>query len=196
MDDATREHRWADAMRAARSGDRAAYAALLGELADFLRPLAAARLGRMGISAQEVEDVVQETLTAIHLKRDTWDGDRPFLPWARAIARHKTLDAARRLGRARARAHATPVEDMADILPAPAAAPHGEGRDAETLVATLPVRERGVVAALGLEGLSVAAAARRFAISEGAVRVAFHRGLTRLRALSAEKPEPGRRAAK
>jgi RNA polymerase sigma-70 factor (ECF subfamily) len=59
----------------------------------------------------------------------------------------------------------------------------------------LPARERGVVAALGLEGLSVAAAARRFAISEGAVRIALHRGLSRLRALSADDPEPGRRAA-
>jgi RNA polymerase sigma-70 factor (ECF subfamily) len=147
----------------------------------------------MGFSVQDVEDVVQETLTAIHLKRDTWNDDRPILPWARAIARHKALDAARRL--ARARANATPVEDMADILPAPAAAPHGAAQDAEAMVATLPARERGVVAALGLEGLSVAAAARRFAISEGAVRIALHRGLSRLRALSADDPEPGRRAA-
>jgi RNA polymerase sigma-70 factor (ECF subfamily) len=201
MDDAAREARWAGAMRAALHGDRTAYAGLLTELAAFLRPLAAARLGRMGFGAQDVEDVVQETLAAIHRKRDTWDGDRPFLPWVRAIARHKALDAGRRLARARARSHATPVEDMADALPAPAEPSAAAARDAETLVAALPGRERGVVAALGLEGLSVAAAARRFAISEGAVRVAFHRGLARLRALAAaDAPdaasETGRRAAR
>lgn len=196
MDDTTREERWAAAMRAARRGDRTTYATLLEELAVFLRPLVAARLGSMGFGAQEVEDVVQETLTAAHLKRDTWDDRRPFLPWIRAIARHKTLDAARRLIRARARAAAQPVEALADVLPAPAAVSCGVARDAETLVAALAGRERGVVAALGLEGLSVAAAARRFAISEGAVRVAFHRGLARLRALAAEDPESGRRAAR
>lgn len=196
MDDALRELRWSAAMRTARRGDRAAYAALLAELATFLCPLVAARLGRMGFGAHEAEDVMQEALTAIHLKRDTWDEARPFLPWARAIARHKALDAARRLIRARARTAAQSVEDLANVLPAPAAAPACAAQDATTMVATLTGRERGVVAALGLDGLSVGAAARRFSISEGAVRVAFHRGLARLRALAVtEQNDPARRAA-
>lgn len=170
-------------MRRARRGDCAAYASLLREIAAFLRPIVRARLGAMGFGAQEVEDVVQEALTTIHLKRDTWDEGRPLMPWLRAIARHKTLDAARRLGRMRRRADPRPVEDMADLLPAPAAAVAQADAHAQSLVAGLPARERGVVAALGIEGLSVAAAARRLSISEGAVRVAFHRGLSRLRAL-------------
>lgn len=192
MDD--REGRWAGAMRAARRGDAAAYRGLLAEIAAALRGMTRARLSRMGLSPDEAEDVVQETLIALHAKRHTWDEDRPFLPWLHAIARYRMIDAARRLGRVRARTVASPVEDLADLLPAPAPR-EGAALDRERLVAALPGRERGVVAALGLEGMSVTAAARRFAISEGAVRVAFHRGLTRLRTLSDRAQAPGRGTA-
>lgn len=179
------ETRLATALRAANAGDAAAYEAFLSEAADLLRAGARARLSRLGFGPDDAEDVVQETLVALHLKRDTWDGARPVLPWIRAIARHKALDAARRLGRLRARTSAQPVEDWADILPGahePAAEIEPERVVRERLAEALKGRERGVVAALGLEGLSVAAVAARFAISEGAVRVAFHRGLARLRA--------------
>ncbi|MFN3263236.1 MAG: sigma-70 family RNA polymerase sigma factor [Pikeienuella sp.] len=180
-DAALRERRWSSLMNAARAGDRAAYARLLAEVAEALRPPIRARLARLGFDAAHAEDALQETLIALHEKGGTWDGRRPITPWIRAIARHKALDLARRLGRARARTADAPVEDWAERIaaeeaaaPAPAEAAH--------LVAALPRRERGVVSALGLEGLDVAAAAARLGMSEGAVRVAFHRGLARLRA--------------
>lgn len=172
-------------MRAARAGDGAAYARLLAEVAAALRPLLRARLGRLGFDAAHAEDALQETLIALHEKAPTWDAARPIVPWIRAIARHKALDLARRLGRARARTAPGPVEDWADVFAAPAEAPQPETR-AASLVAALPGRECGAVTALGLEGLSVRAAAGRLGISEGAVRVAFHRGLARLRARAAE----------
>lgn len=176
-------------MRAARSGDSAAYEALLGEIALMLRAMVNQRLRAMGINAQEVEDVVQDALMAVHLKRDTWEADRPLVPWVRAIAQYKMLDAARSHGRRRRRAHDRPVEEMADRLPAPAGAPWGMARDAERLVARLPARERGVVSALALDGMSVECVALRLAISEGAVRVAFHRGLARLARLAGGQAE-------
>ncbi len=179
---ALRERRWSSLMNAARAGDGAAYARLLSEVAEALRPLIRARLARLGFDAAHAEDALQETLIALHEKGGTWDGRRPITPWIRAIARHKALDLARRLGRARARTADAPVEDWAERLPAEAAAPLADAADAATLVAGLPLRERGVVSALGLEGLTVAAAALRLGMSEGAVRVAFHRGLARLRA--------------
>ncbi|HKK36173.1 MAG TPA: sigma-70 family RNA polymerase sigma factor [Paracoccaceae bacterium] len=187
-----REDRWRSAMLKARAGDAAAYEALLGEIAELIRRAAGRRLTAMGLGMEEVEDVVQETLIALHAKRHTWDPDRPILPWVRAIARHKTLDAARRLIRGRGRLHARPVEELAELIAAPEAAPAGARRDAEALVARLPARERGVVAALAFEGLSVAAAAARLSIGEGAVRVAFHRALARLARLAHEPgPAPG-----
>ncbi|MGM0584868.1 MAG: sigma-70 family RNA polymerase sigma factor, partial [Pseudomonadota bacterium] len=170
----------------ARRGDSAAYESLLREAAEMMRAMVRARLGAMGFGPEEVEDVVQEALIALHVKRDTWDAERPITPWIRAIARYRMLDAARSLGRSRRRAHDRPVEEMADRLAAPAGAPHGAARDAETLVARLPARERGVVEALSLDGMSVAGAAARLSISEGSVRVAFHRGLARLSRLAAD----------
>ncbi len=182
-------------MQAACAGDRAAYEALLADIAGMLRAHARARLARSGFGPEEAEDVVQETLIALHAKRHTWDPERPILPWIQAIARHKTVDAARRLGRARRRADARPVEDLADLLPARTERPDAR-RDAHALLARLPNRERGVVEALAIEGLSIAATASRVAISEGAVRVAFHRGLARLRRLAGEDGPGERKAAR
>lgn len=180
MDD--REDRWTSAMRAARRGHSTAYADLLREIAEMLQGLTRARLIRLGLDAQEAEDVVQETLIALHQKRDTWDERRPILPWIYAIARYKLLDAVRSLSRARRRTDGASLEDFADLECASIEASARDilDGDVERLVASLPRRERGVVAALGLEGLSVAATAARFALSEVAVRVAFHRGLARL----------------
>jgi RNA polymerase sigma-70 factor (ECF subfamily) len=89
------ERSWADALRRGIAGDTQAYAWFLGEVAATLRPLVARRCG-----AADAEDVVQEVLLALHDKRATWDGERPVLPWVRAIARHKLTDALRRHYRA------------------------------------------------------------------------------------------------
>jgi RNA polymerase sigma-70 factor (ECF subfamily) len=185
-----REEDWAAAMRAAQQGCGASYARLLGEIAAALRGPVRGRLARFGSSDAETEDVVQEVLIAIHRKRDTWDPARPFLPWLAALTRHRVIDATRRLGRARGRAAAATVDEMADVLPAPTPTPAPLAGERARMIAALPARERGVVAALGLEGQSVAAAATRFAISEGAVRVAFHRGLARLRRMAEAPPNP------
>ncbi len=175
-----REERWAAAMRAAMDGDSAAYERLLAELAAMLRGLARARLCRSGLGPGETEDVVQEVLLAVHRKRDTWDDARPFLPWLNAIAEYKMIDAMRRIGRARRRTVDQPVDEMAERLSAPPREPTLADTDPARAIEALPERERSVVAALGIEGLSVRGAAARLAISEVAVRVAFHRGLARL----------------
>jgi RNA polymerase sigma-70 factor, ECF subfamily len=188
-----REERWAAAMRAALDGDAGAYERLLGEVAAMLRGLLRARLARLGSGPDDAEDVLQEVLLAVHRKRDSWDRARPFLPWLHAIAEYKAIDAARRIGKARRRTVDAPVEEMADWLPAP---PRREMAlavaDPERAIASLPARERGIVAALGIEGISVRGAAARFAISEVAVRVAFSRGLARLARLAGGDGSAGR----
>jgi RNA polymerase sigma-70 factor (ECF subfamily) len=170
-----REGRWAAAMLAARGGDAEAYARLLAEIATALRAFAATALQRTGLERHDVEDVVQETLLALHVKRHTWDPSRPFLPWLRAIARHKAIDIVRRRG---ARAE-LPLEDFAETLIAPAAEP-ARGVQVERFLAALPPRQREVVTALAVDGASVADTARRFNLSRGAVYVALHRGLAAL----------------
>lgn len=175
-----REIRWRAAMQAAATGDRKAYAALLSAIGDRVRHYAGRRVTQIGAGPEDVEDIVQDVLFALHTKRDTWEPTRPFCPWVDAIIRYKTADALRRLGRRRAM-----TSDSMDRVAATVAAPLptmpvDASGDIRRYLSALPRRERGVVAALGLDGMTIAGCAERFGISEGAVRVAFHRGLARL----------------
>ena len=94
-----REKEWAVLLRAGNAGDAAAYHRLLAQLTPVLRAFAGRGLLRAGASAADAEDIVQETLLALHLKRQTWDENGPLSPWLYAIARHKLIDALRRRGR-------------------------------------------------------------------------------------------------
>ncbi len=172
-----REAVLAPLLRAANSGDAAAYARLLETVTPLLRAAARRNLARAGMDASDAEDLVQETLLAIHLKRHTWDPSRPVGPWLQAIVRHKFIDAMRRRGR---HIH-VPVDDLAEILPAPEAEPP-VSREIERHLGDLPARQRDIVRAIAVDGASTDEAAARFSISEGAVRVALHRGLAALAA--------------
>ena len=109
-----RERIWTGWMRAANAGDGIAYRRLLEALAPLLRQIVGRSFARAGFGNSDVEDVVQETLLAIHLKRQTWDDDKAITPWVTAIARHKVIDSLRRRGR-----HAElPIDDFLDVLPA------------------------------------------------------------------------------
>src|SRR6188768_4537512 len=85
-------------MRRARQGDDEAYRRLLGHVSLWLRAVVRRGLVAAGRGPADCEDIVQETLLAMHLKRDTWDEARPIAPWLRAIARHKLADYLRRRG--------------------------------------------------------------------------------------------------
>ena len=171
-----REKEWADLMRRANAGDAAAYRRLLEALAPVLRAAARRGFARAGKSDADAEDVVQETLLAIHLKRHTWDATAPVGPWVRAIARNKLIDALRRRG---SRIE-VPIEDYIDYLPAEPEGQSGIVRDVERRLHELPERQRDVVRAVAVEGVSIAETATRLAVSQGAVRVALHRGLAAL----------------
>lgn len=168
-----REAQWSDLMRAARAGDGAAYERCLREMAQALRPLVRRGLYRTGGNPAETEDVVQDILIAVHLKRQTWDDSRPIGPWIAGIARYKIIDAARRSGR---RTN-LPIEDFADILPAEAEPETASERDVTRSLESLPEGQRKVVRAIAIEGASIAVAAQTLNMNEGAVRVALHRGL-------------------
>src|SRR5712672_2275315 len=94
-----REDEWTGLMRSAIAGDSAAYHRLLKAVTPVLRAAARRGLARAGQPVDQSEDIVQEILLAVHLKRHTWDADAPFSPWLFAIARNKLVDALRRRGR-------------------------------------------------------------------------------------------------
>lgn len=170
---------WGDLMRAALAGDGGAYRRLLDAITPRLRAIAARSLARAGLGAGEAEDVVQETLLAVHLKRHTWDPREPFAPWVHTIARNKAVDALRRRGR---RVELT-IDDFAEVLSAPEARDPTEGRDVERLLGSLGERQRDIVRSVSLEDRSIRETAERLSMTEGAVRVALHRGLKALAAL-------------
>lgn len=171
-----READWTGLMRAALGGDDQAYRRLLRSLATALRASVGSFAFRTGLAAGDVEDVVQETLLAIHLKRATWRDGEPVGAWARAIARNKAVDALRRRGR---HMHVA-VDAFAETLAAPEPESHASARDIERCLAALPEGQRAAVRAISLEQMSLAEAARKLAITEGALRVALHRGLKSL----------------
>lgn len=161
-------------MRAASRGDSASYRTLLSELAEALRGVVAGGFARAGLGSGDVEDVVQETLLALHLKRHTWDESQPFVPWVNAIARNKLIDNLRRRGR---RVH-IPIDEIGDMIAQPAAT--GDTIDAERALAILSGRQRDIVMAISIKGATARDVARDLGMTEGAVRVALHRALQAL----------------
>jgi RNA polymerase sigma-70 factor (ECF subfamily) len=171
-----KERDWSAWMMSALAGDEAAYRRLLGAVAPFLRAVARSRARGLGLELADVEDVVQETLLAIHLKRGTWDSAQPVGPWVAAIARNKMIDAARRHGRR----VSLPIDDFSETLAAEEPEQGLSEREADRLLEVLPGKQRDVVRSMTVEGADAAETARRFGMSEGAVRVALHRGLAGL----------------
>ncbi|MDQ1079095.1 sigma-70 family RNA polymerase sigma factor [Pseudoroseomonas cervicalis] len=175
-----REEDWAAWMRAARAGDAEAYRQFLLGVAPYLRALARRSCLRAGFPRDNAEDVVQDVLLAIHLKRHSWDQTRPIGPWLAAIARNRLIDAVRRRG-------GRPPDVSLELVAETLAAGDGEAADIRhdigRLLAQLAPRQRQVVEAVSIEGRSAGEAAARLRMSEGAVRVTLHRALKLLAAL-------------
>lgn len=169
---------WTGLMRQAISGDNAAYHRLLKAVTPVLRAGARRGLARAGQPVDQSEDVVQDILLAVHLKRHTWDANAPFAPWLFAIARNKLIDALRRRGR---RVFVN-VDDFAETIPDEPAAETVSANEITSLLQTLPARQREVLQSIAVESTSIKDTAAKFSMSEGAVRVALHRALTSLTA--------------
>lgn len=170
-----------DLMRRAQGGDGEAYTTFFRVLLPSLRSVARAVLSSNGGAAFDAEDVVQETVLAIHTKRHTWREHEPIAPWIRAIVRYKAIDLLRRRGR-----HGVDVDIdiFADTLAAPEEPDPTRRSDLERYVGMLQGKSGAVVKAIGLDGEDVRDVARRLAMSETAVRVALHRGLNKLSAMT------------
>src|SRR5689334_3741572 len=99
-------------MIAALNGDERAYREALSRTSRYLRGYYRTRLSRAGRGSSDAEDLVQETLMAVHARRESYDPEQPFTPWLYAIARYKLID---HLRRSRAAAGNLPFEDVAEI---------------------------------------------------------------------------------
>ncbi len=190
-----REHIWAEAMRAERRGDAAAYEQLLGDIAAALRVVIRSRLSRRGAATHDTEDIVQEVLIGLHTMRRRWDESRPFMPWLHAIVRYKLADAARRGGgEARLRSDLS-IEEWCNIAQLPSDGIDGNLLDVNRALNGLPSGQRDVVRSLAIDGASVRETAQKLETTEGTVRMTFHRALQRL-ATAAHSAASNTRSAK
>ena len=177
------EEEWAVLMRAAMAGDEVAYRAFLTAITPSIRATARRNLARFSLGASEAEDVVQDTLLAVHLKRQTWDQDRPIGPWISAIARNKFIDLMRRRGRNAQ----VPIEDVIETLAAEDNEAALDNYDVQRMLDNLNEKQRAVVRSLAIDGASVRQTAERLNMTEGAIRVTLHRAVKALAAIYREQ---------
>jgi len=159
------------------AGDATAYRDFLQKLSRHLRAFLGKRLFGW---PDDVEDLVQECLLAMHNQRHTYQSDQPLTAWAHAIARYKMIDLLRAKG-SREALHDS-IDDELELFVASAAEASDARRDIHTMLASLPERQRLPIQHVKIEGLSVAETAQITGMSESAVKVGVHRGLKALAA--------------
>lgn len=157
------------------AGQAVEYRSFLTELTAHLRAYLRRRLAGL---PDEVEDLLQELLLAVHNKRHTYDPKQPLTAWVQAIARYKLVDLLRR--RSRTDVLHDPLDED-DQFFATTTHEAAEARyDMAKLLQGLPDRQRLPIVYVKIEGASVADAAIRTGMSESAVKVGIHRGLKAL----------------
>ena len=168
---------------AAMAGDRNA----VGRLLTIIRPLVVrycrARLGAPDRSSASADDVAQEVCLAVLTALPGYRVQgKPFLAFVYGIAAHKVIDA----HRASARNRSEPVADVPDSVEA-ADGPEQRALRVELsgemgrLLDQLPDKQREILVLRVVVGLSAEETAEAVGSTPGAVRVAQHRALARLR---------------
>jgi len=146
------------------------------------------RLGRITGHYHVADDVAQEVCLAVVSALPRYrDMGRPFASFVFGIASHKVADAVRTAGRL-----AIPTEDLPDGPddgpgPEDVVLAYIEAKRAMSLLAKLPVQQRELLVLRIVTGLSAEETGNALGMSAGAVRVAQHRALARLRAIAREE---------
>lgn len=172
-------------MRAAIAGDEASYRKLLEDLSRMLRGIVRRGFAGVGVARDDVEDVVQDVLLAIHLKRHTWDPTMPLGPWLLAIARNKMIDDLRRRGRR----PEVPLDLTQFDIEGGDQQASIDAHDVSRVLNGLSERNREIVQAISIDGHSARDVADRLGMTEVAVRVALHRSLKALADTYQEKAQ-------
>lgn len=167
---ATSEQIWSRWMAAAQAGDAQSYRMLLNALQGWLRGFFARRA-----PASWTDDLIQETLIALHNRRHTFDPAMPFLPWIRAIARYKWIDMLRRHVRW---AETELTDDVADHTSGAFGILAGEV--VRQMLTQLSPNQAAAINAVKLDGLTIEEASQLTGQSPSLVKVNIHRGLKKL----------------
>ncbi len=177
---ADEDPRWRGWLAAAQAGDGQAYAALLRAVLPWLR--ARARSRWPGTNAADIEDIVQETLLALHQNRHLFDPARPAAPFLYGILKLRGAEIRRR--RQRHAVRETELDEAALGLATPAAQEAAtSARQLGEALAALPARDRHVLDMVKLQELPLAEASARSGLSVPVLKTATFRAIARLRKL-------------
>lgn len=174
--DAT-EERLRTRFMAALAGDALAYQQFLTALSTHLRAFFRRRMAQL---PDDVEDMVQETLLAIHNNRHTYRPEQPLTAWVHTIARYKLIDLLR--ARSRREVLNDPLDDDLELFARSDSEAAEARRDLAVILQSLPERQRRALVMVKLEGASVAETAVATGMSEASVKVGVHRSLKALAA--------------
>ena len=159
------------------AGDGAQYRQFLSALSGHLRAYLRRRMAQW---PDDVEDLVQESLLAVHNHRHTWQAEQALTPWVHTIARYKLVDWLR--ARSRHEALHDPIDDEMELFVRSDTEASDARRDLEQMLAELPERQRRALVMMKIGGASVAETARATGLSEAAVKTGVHRSLKALAA--------------
>jgi RNA polymerase sigma-70 factor (ECF subfamily) len=163
-------------MQQALAGDRRAYALVLEKTTWLLRPYLSKRIN----NKSEIDDVLQEILISIHKARHTYDGNRPYAPWARAIAKFRLQDYLRKHYSDRLR-HAGELSE-AENLPEDVTESGIAYESIKEEIHKLPKKQAAILELMHNEGYTAKEVAEKTGMSESAVKVAAHRAYKLLKA--------------
>ena len=180
-DAANADQRRSTLMLAAQAGDSAAYQQLLRDCIPIIKAIGR----RRGVSADRIDDVVQNVLLTIHRVRQTYDPRRSFTAWLTVIADRRAIDLLRRTRRQAQREVYAPLafEGHVDEVTDPSrniAFADTSGRIAR-VVENLPARQREAVQHLVIEERSLTDTAAITRRTKGSLKVNLHRALRTLR---------------
>jgi RNA polymerase sigma-70 factor (ECF subfamily) len=166
-------------------GDRAALTELLGRVHPMVVRYCRARMSASHRSLSSADDVAQEVCMAIMTALPTYARDgRPFLAFAYGIASHKVMDAHRSAARSRSQPMAEVPDGISDEDdPQEIAVQDSVGRTISELLDELPPLQREILVLRVAGGLTAEETADTLGTTAGAVRVAQHRALGKLRAM-------------
>jgi RNA polymerase sigma-70 factor, ECF subfamily len=169
------EHALRTLLQRSFDGDRAAYRAFLDELALHLHLYLRRRLYPL---LDDIDDLVQEIMLAVHDARATYRWNEPLTAWVYAIARHKLTD----YWRAKSRWAALHVTlDTGYEFHGPSETERADARrDIETMLKRLPRKQQMLIVWIKLQGLSVIETAQLTGWSQAAIKASLHRGMKSL----------------
>jgi RNA polymerase sigma-70 factor (ECF subfamily) len=171
--DPAHDHELSALLSLAQQGDGPAYARFLQGACRALRPFLARRLREPDLA----EDVLQDTLLAIHRARHTHLPGRPVGPWLYVICEHRIAD----FHRQRRRTARVEARDVDHLIAGGDPGPTERQAGALAVLARLPGKQRRVIELLKLRDLSVREVALQIGMSESAVKVTAFRGYRAMR---------------